>query len=596
MKKTILLYVLFVSMLCNGQLKETFSDGDFTHNPTWYGSTTNFIVGADKQLHSKASTASTSYLFTPSTAMNNASWECQLMFDYPTSSSNYSCIYIVSNKQSIENGLNGYFVQVGGTNDEVSLYLQEGTKKTKIIDGIDKRTDLKPLKITIKVTRDSSSVFSLYSKLSTENDFLLEGTAENKQVQQCSYFGLSYTNTSTTGKSYSFDNIEVSGVPIEDQFSPEWLTLAIQLPSTIQCVFSEPIIVDQLSVRINDSQVSVLSQQLGTDKTELLLQTDFVFEEGKLFHVQLEGLTDLSGNTLANKLKTYAAVEQIAQGDIIFNEVMFHQPDSSFEYIELYNRSERLIGLSGLVLTTLKADGSLNAGHQIPEGAFIAPKGCIAITQNAAIVKAYHQCPIDANIVQSTWTALNNELSTLLLTNALKDTIYDEFSYNASMHHVMIKNPKGVSLERIYTDLLSTDDITNWHSAAFVNNYGTPGFMNSQYREHAADEGGEQPNFYLENKVFSPDNDGVDDVCVLKYTSELEGYLANILVLSANGERIFNLAANQLLGSSGQLIWDGRNSAGKVANVGIYVIFVQLFQAELGKRKQFKIPLVLSSR
>jgi hypothetical protein len=198
-------------------------------------------------------------------------------------------------------------------------------------------------------------------------------------------------------------------------------------------------------------------------------------------------------------------------------------------------------------------------------------------------------------IIQSSWSNLNNASATLVLTNALKDTVYDELTYDASMHHVLINNPKGVALERIYPELPG-QDVANWHSAAFSNHYGTPGFKNSQYREMYDSHEDEGKIFFLENDVFSPDNDGMDDVCVLKYTLEEEGYVANGLVLSATGERIFSFAGNQLLASSGQLTWDGRNNHGKVANIGIYVIYIEIIHPLKGKRKHFKLPVVLSSR
>lgn len=594
MKNSMLFFLLLMPFISYSQINETFSDGDFTQEPTWTGSSNNFIINHYNQLQSFATSASTSYLYTSSQAMNDATWEFQLMFDYPTSSLNYASVYVVSDRQSMENGLNGYFVQVGGTNDEVSLFLQQGTLKTKIIDGVDKRTDLKSLSITIKVTRDSASVFNLYSKLAAEDDFVLEGTVQNSKVKQCNYFGLSYTNTSTTGKCYLFDNITVSGTKVLDELNPAWLSLGVETAYTFRCVFSEAMNFDSLKVIINHSPVRLMDQQINNDRTEAVLTTDVSFEIGHVYYVQLEGLTDLSHNALTDNIKLYAAVEKINQGDIIFNEIMFHQPDSSFEYIELYNRSDKLIGLSGLIYTTRKADGTFNTGNKIPEGVFVAPKSCIAFTQNAEKVKEYHHCPEDAKVIQTSWTSLNNESATLVLTNALKDTVYDEFSYQVKMHHVMIKNPKGVALERIYTDLPS-EDFTNWHSSAFTTNYGTPGFKNSQYRERDNSEKDSRAAFYLESKVFTPNNDGVEDVCVINYTVEQEGYMATILLLSATGERVFNLASNQLLATSGQVVWDGRNNEGKLSNIGIYVILVELFHPVYGKRKQFKIPVVLTS-
>ena len=67
-------------------------------------------------------------------------------------------------------------------------FVQEGTKKTKIIDGIDKRTDGNSVEMRIKVTRDADGNFSLYSKLPTETDFVLEGTTQNNIFYQFGIF------------------------------------------------------------------------------------------------------------------------------------------------------------------------------------------------------------------------------------------------------------------------------------------------------------------------------------------------------------------------------------------------------------------------
>jgi hypothetical protein len=502
-------------------------------------------------------------------------------------------MFMVSDNQFIENGFKGYFVQVGGNNDEVSLYLQEGMQKIKIIDGVDKRTDLKPLEITVKVTRDSLSVFHLYSRLSTENDYVSEGTVQNSKVLRSSYFGLSFTNTSTTGTCYAFDDVHVTGSIIIDRVSPEWIGMEVKYPDTLQCVFSEAMDFESLKVKINNEHVAVIQQTISPDMTRINVTLDKAFEKGKVYQIVLEGLTDQAGNVLGKNEKSFAATEKCYPGDVVFNEVMFHQPDSSCEYIEFFNRSDKLIDLSGMIFTTRKSDGSLNSGKTIPEGVILYPHDYVAFTSNPDVVKKYHDCPEEAMMIQSDWSALNNESATLVLTNALKDTIYDEFSYDVSMHHVFVKNPQGVALERIYPDL-PTQDISNWHSAASSNNFGTPGFENSQFREMGFNNDDEQTEFYTESKVFSPDNDGTDDVCVLKYQLPEEGYVVNLLILSATGEQVFTFASNYLLAASGQFIWDGRSNSGKQANVGIYVIYIEIYHPVIGKRKQMKIPIVLS--
>lgn len=590
-----LFFLFFTPFLCFAQVEESFSDGNFTENPVWTGTDSNFIVNASNQLQSAASASSTSFLFTPSESMQEASWECKFLINYTTSASNYACMYIISDRSTLVNGLRGYFVQVGGTNDEVSLYLQEGMQKVKIIDGVDKRTDGKPVDITIRVTRDSSSVFSLYSRLSTESDFLLEGTTQNNKVLKSNYFGLSFTNTATTGNCYYFDDIRVTGERMIDSYPPQWLSLDVSLPNMLTLGFSEVMNFSDFNIKINDAYVAVLNKSIAADLESFEITLDMVFQKGVLYLVEIEGLTDEAGNLPENCQKSFALAESILPDDIVFNEVMFNQPDSSYEYIELYNRSEKLIDLSGLIFTTRKSDGTLHTGNKIPHGVLLFPNTYLALTNNVEIVRKHHDCPPEANLIQSGWSALNNESATLVLTNASKDTLYDEFAYQAAMHHLLIKNPKGVALERIYPDL-PTQDLRNWHSAAFVHNYGTPGFQNSQFKTSGDAVVDDDRLFYLESQIFSPDNDGADDICMLKYELPEAGYVANIMVMTATGEKVFTMAANHVLASEGFFFWDGRNQAGKISNIGIYVIYTEIFHPLHGIRKQIKIPVVLTSR
>ena len=172
MKKTCLIFMYFLPLFSFGQVYDNFSDGNFTENPPWSGTTGNFKINENFQLQSNASTTSVSYLFTPSEVFYDAEWKAWFRINYSTSASNYSVFYIISS--SPDNVGDAYFVKVGDTQDDVSLWRQQGTSKIKIIDGTDKRTDGTQVEILVKVTRDSLGNFSLFSKLPSESDFLLE--------------------------------------------------------------------------------------------------------------------------------------------------------------------------------------------------------------------------------------------------------------------------------------------------------------------------------------------------------------------------------------------------------------------------------------
>ena len=128
MKKSVLIIMIFLPFFCFGQVNESFLDGNFINNPIWTGTTANFTVNNGLQLQSQATTTSTSYLFTPSEAFDDAVWECWVKINYNPSSANYAAVYLASDNNELSSGCYGYFVKIGDTQDDVSLWLQEGKK------------------------------------------------------------------------------------------------------------------------------------------------------------------------------------------------------------------------------------------------------------------------------------------------------------------------------------------------------------------------------------------------------------------------------------------------------------------------------------
>ena len=231
MKKTlifmIVLFPIWVFSQNSIQWSENFSDGEFSNNPAWSGTTGNFIVNPDMQLQSNALTTSRSYLSTPSEAFDDATWEFWVRMNYNPSSSNYALVHIISDKADLSGELNGYYVQIGNTADEISLYRKQvGSNPLKLIDGADGTVNSNPVIVKVKVTRSKDGTFALYrQRLSdvqgfSDTDFVQEGASVNDTIVKGSrYFGVSFVNSSTTGKLYFFDDISVK--------IPHWLNDAL---------------------------------------------------------------------------------------------------------------------------------------------------------------------------------------------------------------------------------------------------------------------------------------------------------------------------------------------------------------------------------
>lgn len=501
MKNSLLIFCLFVPVFAFAQFIDSFSDGNFTENPAWVGMDSQFKVNASFQLQSTATAASTSWMFTASEAIENAVWECSFLIDYSTSSSNFAGMYLTADKPDAA-VLNGYYVMVGGTADEISLYLQQGTTKTKLIDGTDKRTDGKKVNIRVRVTRDSLGLFQLFSKTDTEQEYFKEGEVLDLKLQSSVWFGLSYTNTASTGSFYCFDEVVVTGQPVSNLAQP------------------------------------------------------------------------------------------LLPGELCFNELMFHAPDSAAEYIELYNRTEKRLDLSNRSIAVRRTDGSLSSVAVFPAGTTLPEKQYIAFTPDTALLQKYFQLPVNAKLMQVKWSSLNNEEALLVLADADKITILDSVQYSSKWHHVLINDPKGVAIEKMHPDLPS-GDWSVWHSAASSVNFGTPGYQNSQFRAPGESSG---ENIALEQEWFSPNNDGLNDRCIIRYTMPEPGYLLRLTIFTSDGAIWLEPQLPELLSTEGVVYWDGQNRQGRISLPGIYVLLAELYHPESGLTKRYKMPVLLTIR
>ncbi len=170
------------------------------------------------------------------------------------------------------------------------------------------------------------------------------------------------------------------------------------------------------------------------------------------------------------------------------------------------------------------------------------------------------------------------------------DTI-DSYNYNEDQHYAFIDDVDGVSLERIDPDG-SSNAASNWHSAASVVGFATPTYQNSQYFQFERDAA---TVISLPLTTFSPDGDGFDDFLLVDYETEGAGWSSNVKIFDSKGRLIKDLVQSELLESTGTLKWDGETNDGIKAPMGIYILWVELFNTE-GDTQHFKETFVLAGQ
>jgi hypothetical protein len=81
----------------------------------------------------------------------------------------------------------------------------------------------------------------------------------------------------------------------------------------------------------------------------------------------------------------------------------------------------------------------------------------------------------------------------------------------------------------------------------------------------------------------------------MPYRSNGPEYLANIRIFDALGRPTRILAQNLSIGNEGVLKWDGATDENLKARIGIYIVWIELFEPG-GKKTVQKLTCVLAGR
>ncbi len=321
------------------------------------------------------------------------------------------------------------------------------------------------------------------------------------------------------------------------------------------------------------------------------------FQLGTIYELTISStLKNCRGMHMLNDtLITFGLAETADSGDMVINEVLFNPWTSGVDYVEIYNRSLKIIDLSVLQLGTVKYSPPNPPDTSfypiIHQQTILVPGAYALLTSSPATVeKQYATSDPNVFIKTDPFPAYNNDEGTVILATYAGET-QDLFTYSEDMHYPLLNYVDGVSLERINSDS-PTEDRNNWHSAAESIGFGTPGVQNSQFVDASS---GEEDPITVEPEIFSPDNDGYNDVLSIKYKFDQPGYNMTVNIFDAHGRLVRELVNNEYLGTTGAVNWDGIQDDNTKAPVGIYVFYVQIFDLN-GKVKQYKKTGVLAAR
>ena len=852
--KTILLFLFgILPLLGFSQVMDDFSDGNFKENPIWLGDTTQFEVNSLKQMHLKSLGADTSALMTRDSLFHETEWDFWIKLSFNTSANNNVRIYLLSEVSDLKVPLNGYYIQVGGANDSLSLVRQTGTTHQTLIHAQNVFTGNSTNTMRIKITLDSTGTWHLYADQSGGTNFSDEGMYYGEKLNGKFWFGVFVRYTSSNATKFYFDDLYIGPVIIDtlppavrslrflnnqqitvnfsenitessaetksnyllgiagypksailDTLNPAKVTLILPQPvpggfrdsifilnihdlagnvmsgisipisyyveKTFDVLINEimpdpepsvglpvceyvelfnntgyPICLDgwelgygnyskifpdvtinphgfltltkgnplaefgptvnlftssstlsnegttlilknkeghiihsvtyspawyedplktvggwsleQIDVRNpcgcrenwkastnqsggtpgsansvvnnNPDTISPVLQRAwfnGENELDLLfsepmdstsmvslnnwntepsvgdpdsiklISPDFSqfrlffpisFERDTIYRIlETSGPMDCSGNNLDTTKICLAGIPDPANPrDIIINEILPDPETNGERFVELFNRSKKIIDMKQLILTSFDSISNvITDSKTISATSFIFfPGEYIVLTKDPFDITNRYTTPGTRYFIQmSSFPTLSDDHGIIVLARENDLQIIDKVIYNSDMQYPLLNTTQGVSLERLSPEL-SSEDRENWHSAAESCGFATPGYKNSQFQEVVYSES----NVSLFPQIFSPDNDGKDDVLNIVFNLDAPGYLANVSVYDSRGCFVKQLIKNRFLSMKDHISWNGINEVQKKACNGIYLVYFELLNPE-GKASKFK--------
>ncbi len=278
-----------------------------------------------------------------------------------------------------------------------------------------------------------------------------------------------------------------------------------------------------------------------------------------------------------------ASTPRIPQkGELLINEVLFNPVGDGVDFIEIYNASDTIFDLSLCLL------GNKKQTYSIPYF-ILHPDSCVAITRDSLVLCGQFECVSPINILQvDKMLPLPNDSGYVRL---MVDTmLIDSLPYHVNMHHAMLDNVEGISLER-------SNDGT-WHSASTIVR-ATPGYKNSRFIDDENNESTSDNNTQETDSNFIKLQSSTVHIYDLEMPEKVEllyrlynDYRLSVKVYTLSGYPVYTILESELISGEGKLYWDGRGDDSGVLPVGLYVIVAEFYSSE-GEYRMEKMPVAI---
>lgn len=474
--KYLLFVTIFVAQYTYAQMHDDFSDGDFLLNPSWHGHLQKFKVNDNFQLQSTSEITNDRFYLSTEQQLAIANWSFYVKLNFSTSSSNYTDIFLIaSDSNLLSPTLTGYFVRLGNTQDEVSLYRKDLNGIVRIIDGLDGTIAGNNNEVWVNVSRGNDFRFLLSYKVGAESNRFYEEPGYDSVYRQSQYMGvLIQQSTSSFFQKHYFDDFNVTSF-VPDTLPPFVESVLSSSDSVVMIRFSEPLmdnsVLNPFSFEVN--QGVGFPQNIQRDVFDpLLFRLTFFhpFPERELLRLSVTGISDLMGNIMRDTSINFAFITP-RYGDVLITEIMADPTPvvqlPEVEWVELFNNTSAYINLSGWKFCKNKV-----LCNTLPSYLLAPAAGVVLTSQNGV-----NEFVNTSSIIGITGFPSLNNGGDLLSLSAPDGTMVHAVQYSDTWYKDDFKKNGGFSLEMVDITKFCLQE-ENW-KASVSSSGGTPGEENS---------------------------------------------------------------------------------------------------------------------
>ena len=280
---------------------------------------------------------------------------------------------------------------------------------------------------------------------------------------------------------------------------------------------------------------------------------------------------------------------------LIINEIMYDPLDGQNEWLELYNRSSQPVDLAHWTFNDRAISSGVNSFIISDSSMTVLSGGFAVVAAESTVCNIFPNLrsphpDVSLSILNcSSGFSFNNNGDAIVLKDLTGQTI-DSATYLPNWHHPDVVDTRGRSLERINPNI-ETNDSRNWSTCTNIVG-GTPGKINTVMTISSVSNS----VISISPNPFSPDGDGFEDYCIIRYNLSMMISTINIRIYDIKGRLIRTLANGELAGTQGEIIWNGLDENKQRARIGVYIVYLEGNDRSSGKVVSAKAVAVVAAK